>query len=161
MLVEDAVVRQVVLAVDAANLAARAHGARVREVAVEPRRPDERHDAVGLGRDLLDRGARGTDECRSQEEILGRVAGRRELGVHDEIGDCGSRLRERLEDEPAIAVEIADHGVELGESQPQRSFRLTVTNLSLTSRLAAMEITIERRFRGPSTSANGGYACGR
>ena len=24
-----------------------------------------------------------------------------------------------------------------------------------------MEITIERRFRGPLTSANGGYACGR
>ena len=24
-----------------------------------------------------------------------------------------------------------------------------------------MEVTIERRYRGPLTSANGGYACGR
>ena len=46
VLVEHAVVRQEVLAVHALNAPVGAHGTRVREIAVEPGRPDERHDAV-------------------------------------------------------------------------------------------------------------------
>ena len=46
VLVEDAVVRQVALAVDAAHLAVGEHEARVVEVGVEVRRADERGDAV-------------------------------------------------------------------------------------------------------------------
>ena len=95
VLVEDAVVREEVLAVDGLDAAVRADGARVREIAVEPGRPDERDDAVGRRCDLLDRLARRAHEPRPEEEILGRIAGRRELGEHDEVGSCGSRLVER------------------------------------------------------------------
>src|SRR4029079_10070596 len=49
--------------------------------------------------------------------------------------------------------------VHLCQCDPQ-GFRLTVTNPSLTS-LPRMEIVLPRRYRGPLTSANGGYACGR
>ena len=74
VLVEDAVVREEVLAVDGPDLSVGADGARVREIAVEPRRPDERDDALGRGRDLLERLACGADEAGPEEEILGRIA---------------------------------------------------------------------------------------
>ena len=74
MLVEDPVVRQELLAVDPAQRAAREHGARVREVALEERAAYERGDPLGRGGDLVERGARRLDEARAQEQILGRVA---------------------------------------------------------------------------------------
>ena len=62
VLVEDAVVRQVALAVDVPDLAVREHEARVVEVGVEVRRADERRDAVRPPGDLVDRAPRGADE---------------------------------------------------------------------------------------------------
>ena len=50
VLVEDAVVGEEVLAVDALQLAVGEHGARVREVAVEERAADERRDPLGRAR---------------------------------------------------------------------------------------------------------------
>ena len=64
VLVEDAVVRQEVLAVDAANLAAGEHEARVVEVGVEVGRADERHDALRRrGAISLDAAPGGPDEA--------------------------------------------------------------------------------------------------
>ncbi len=95
-----------------------------------------------------------------KKQVLGRIAGRRELGEHDQIGSDAACLGDVLEDLLPVAVEVAHNGVQLSQSESQ-GFRLTVTNLSLTGRNSAVEITFERRFRGPLTSANGGYACGR
>ena len=160
VLVEHAVVRQEVLAVHALNAPVGAHGTRVREIAVEPGRPDERHDAVRRRGDLLDRLPCGAHEPRAEEEILGRVARGRELRKHDEIGMRGACLGDPREDRRAIALEVADDAVDLRQSEPQ-GFSLTVTNLSLVSSLSPMEVTFPHRYRGPLTSANGGYACGR
>ena len=44
------------------------------EVAVEPGRADERHDAVRRRGDLLERLSCGAHEARAEEEVLGRVA---------------------------------------------------------------------------------------
>ena len=85
VLVEDAVVRQEVLAVDGLHTAVGADRARVREVAVEPGRPDERDDARRGARDLLQRLAGRVDEAGAEQEILGRIAGDRELREDDEI----------------------------------------------------------------------------
>jgi hypothetical protein len=159
VLVEDAVVRQVVLPVHGAHAPAGADGARVGEVEVEPGRADERDDPVRRRRDLLERLAGGPYERRAQEQVLGRVARGRELGEEDEVGARGTRLGDAVEDLRAVAVEVPDDDVDLGEGDPQ-GFRLSVTN-SDSTRLAVVEIVFERRYRGPLTSANGGYACGR
>ena len=136
VLVEDAVVRQEVLAVDGPHLAVGAHGARVREVAVEPGRADERDDVRRRARRSLGRGARGR----------GRRPGRsrRSSGGYPVTASSGkttrsapaprasaseSRIRSRLPSRsPTTAFSCASASL-------TASFRLTVTNLSLTSRL--------------------------
>jgi hypothetical protein len=109
------------------HAAVRAHDARVRKVAVEPRRADERDDPFGRTRDLLDRLVRRPYEARAKQKILGRVTGDRELGVDDEVGACGPRVLQRREDLRAVPAEVADDGVQLCQRQSQ-GFRLTVTN---------------------------------
>src|SRR5262249_43235544 len=94
-----------------------------------------------------------------EQEVLGRISGDRELGEDDEIGARRPRRGEFAEDLRLVALEVADDAVQLCERDPQ-GFRLTVTNPSLTS-LPPVEIVLPRLYRGPLTSANGGYACGR
>ena len=127
VLVEHAVVREEVLAVDALHAAVRADGARIREVEVEPGRADERDDAVRRGRDLLDRRSRCADESRAQQEILGRIAGCGELGKDDEVRTRGSGALEILQDPRPVSVEVSDDDIDLRQRDSQ-GFRLTVTN---------------------------------
>ena len=128
LLVEHAVVRQELLAVDRRDRAVGAHDARVREGLVQPRRADEGDDSLGLARDLLDGLPRGLDERRPQEQVLGRVAGRGKLGDDDEIRLGGLRLGDGSEDRLPVAVEVSDDRIQLCERDSQ-GFRLTVTNL--------------------------------
>jgi len=125
VLVEDAVVRQEALAVDRLDLAVGAHGARVVKVGLEVGEADERDDALRLRRDLLQRARGGADEAGSQQEVLGRITGHRELGEEREVRALVARLLEAREDQVAVAVEVAHDGIDLSESQPHR-FRLTV-----------------------------------
>ena len=158
VLVEDAIVRQELLAVHGADLAFRAHRARVREVAVEPGRPDEGDASVRGAGDLLERVARGPHEPGPEKEVLGRVAGDRELREDDEIGAFAPCVGEEREDLLAVAGEVADDRVQLRERDPQ-GLPFTVTN-RVYKAVRPMEVTFERRYRGPLTSANGGFACG-
>ena len=125
ILVEHAVVRQEALAVDGLHLAVRADGARVEEILVEVGEADDGDDVLRLGGDRAQRAGRGADEAGSQQQILGRVAGHRELGKERELGARVARLLEPREDEPPVAVEVADDGVDLGEREPH-GLRLTV-----------------------------------
>jgi hypothetical protein len=70
---------------------------------------------------------RGTHESRAEEEILGRVSGRRELREDDEVCASRARVAQRCEDRLAVSFEIPDDDVQLRERDPQ-GFRLTVTN---------------------------------
>ena len=117
VLVEDAVVGQELLAVDRLHLAVDADGAGVEEVAVEMRRADERCDARRGRRDLVERPRGGLEEPRSKEQVLGRVAGDGQLGEEDEVGATRPGLLEPAEDAAAVAVEVADNGVDLGEGE--------------------------------------------
>ena len=117
VLVEDAVVRQVALAVDAADLAVGEDVAGVVEVGVEVRRADERGDAARARGERGDRPARGADERGPQQQILGRVAGDGELREEDEVGAGGARLGEGAAIRSRVAVDVADDGVHLGERE--------------------------------------------
>ena len=148
------------LAIDASQLAVREHRARVCEVALEERAADERGDPLGRGSDLVERGPGGLEEARPQEQVLGRVARDGELGEDDEVGAGGAGLADRVDDERAVTREVADDGIELGEREPHAwlptMFSTARHKLHSTAMLAPL--TIARRFRGPRTSANGGYA---
>ena len=143
LLVEDAVVGEKALAVERLQLAVRAHGARVEEVAVEPRRPDERGQALRLRRNRAQRLLRRADERRSQEQVLGRVAGDGELGQEHDVGALVARLGKSGENALAVAVQVADDRVDLGEGKPHRD---DSTGLRLSGENT---LTIERRYRGP------------
>ena len=120
VLVEDAVVRQVPLAVDALHLAVREHEARVVEVGVEVRRADERGDPAGRLRDPVDRPPRRADEPGAQQEILRRIAGDDELGEEHDVGVRVARLLEPLDDPRGVAVEVADDAIDLCECESHR-----------------------------------------
>ena len=120
VLVEDAVVREVALAVDAAHLAVCEDEARVEEVGVEIRRADERGHAVGRLRDLLDRVPRGTHETGAEEQVLGRVTGDAELREEHEIGVRVTGSAEPLDDAVCVAVDVADDAIDLSEGQSHR-----------------------------------------
>ncbi len=142
VLVEDAVVRQEALAVDAADLAARQDVAGVREIGVEVGGADERHDPLRLGGDRLDRPAGGADEPRAQQQVLRRVAGDRELREEDEVGAGIPRRGEPVEDPGPIAVEIADDAVDLGERESHfEVFSSRSKTLARSSRRQAPYVT--------------------
>ena len=68
-----------------------------------------------------ERGLGGAHERRSQQQILGRIARDRELGEEDELGACRARVCESGENTLAVAVQVADDGVDLGEREPHRA----------------------------------------
>ena len=66
------------------------------------------------------------DERGAQQEVLGRIAGDRQLGEHDEIGAGGLGGLVRLEDAVDVAVEVTDDDVDLGggDAQPRHHPRI-------------------------------------
>ncbi len=85
-------------------------------------RTDERRDSSRGGDDLLERPGRGFQEAGTQEQVLGRIAGDGELGKEHEVGCLGPRLLELREDPLAVAVEVADDGVDLGQREPHGTY---------------------------------------
>ena len=53
-----------------------------------------------------------------QQQVLGRIAGDRELREDDEVGGVRLGLGEALEDQLPVPVEIADDRVDLGQCEP-------------------------------------------
>ncbi len=63
---------------------------------------------------LAQRAARGVDEGRTQDEILGRIADEDQLREDHEVGALGSGVVPRRPDQAEIAGHIADRGIHLG-----------------------------------------------
>ncbi len=99
-------------------------------MAVEKWHADERDDAARLGRDALERVARGAHEAGPQQQVLRRVTRDRELGEDDEVGSGRPRLLDPGEDQFAVPVEVSDGGIDLREGESHSSFSLTVENLA-------------------------------
>ena len=68
------------------------------------------------------------------------------------------RLLETRENALAVALQVADDGVDLGQCKPHPRRIVPVCDSQAKT---SVELTIERRYRGPMTSANGGYTSGR
>ena len=146
MLVEDAVVRQEVLAVDALDGSVCTDEGGVCQIAVEGGGADERHRAGTRPRDLLDRVARCADEPGPEQQVLRRVPRDGELRENDEVGPGARCLVDRFDDAADVAVEVADDDVQLGERDSHRpilaarrerspfgGFRLSITNVTLAA----------------------------
>ncbi len=136
VLVEDAVVRQVALAVDAAHLAVREHVTGVVEVGVEVGRADEHGDAVRRLRDLVDGPSRGAHETGAKQQVLRRVAGDYELGKEDEVGVRVAGLGQPVDDAGRVGVDVADDAIDLGECESHRVFASRSKTLPRRSRRA-------------------------
>jgi hypothetical protein len=116
--------------------------------------PHERDDSARRPRHLVERALGGANEAGPEEQVLGGIPRDRELGEEEQVDAEPLRFFDASDDPVAVAVEIADDGVDLGESETQFS------PFSRKPSLPAMEIVIDSRFNGPPDSGNGGYTCG-
>jgi hypothetical protein len=73
-----------------------------------------------LSRQLAQRHVGGVEEARLQQEVLGRVAGQRELGEDDERGPLVTRAGDLVRDLPRVAADVPDRRIDLRESYPQQ-----------------------------------------
>ena len=120
LLVEDAVVGQVHLAVDRVHAAAGEHRARVVDVVGELGKADQGHDPVGPGGDPVQRCACIGEEVLLEQEVLRRIPGDRELGKQDQLGARLAGLLQAGDDLPFVARDVADGHVELAERDLKR-----------------------------------------
>ena len=99
-------------------------------IAFTPGRADQdRGPLQSVARQLLDGAAAGGDEGRSEDKVLRRIPGDRELRKADEVCAFRARVLQPGEELGAISVEVADDAIDLQERESQ-SFSLTVVNLS-------------------------------
>src|SRR5262249_22691415 len=91
-------------------------------------------------------------------QVLGRVAGDRELGEEDKVGACFPGLREQLEDSVAVAVEIADDAVHLCECESHSSsggvFSSRSKTLPRSLRQRKNAAVPSRKIAAPSATRN-------
>ena len=123
LLVEDAVVGQVQLAVDRLHGAAGDHRERVVDVVLALGEADERDDPLGRRRDAVQRRARVAQEVLLEQQVLWRVAGQRKLGEEHELGAGLAGAVGQLDDRALVAGDVAHDCVHLREGDPQGSAR--------------------------------------
>ena len=79
---------------------------------------DDRRAVAGAGGELAERGGVVGDETGLEHEVLGRVAGDRQLGEGDEVAPGCLRPLVGVGEQGEVAVEVADGRVELGQRDP-------------------------------------------
>jgi hypothetical protein len=116
LLVEDPVVRETLLVIDRRDSAPVAdRGGIEQAVVICIHETDDGDEISRDGGDLVERGEVRPHERPLQDEVLGRVAGHRELGEGDDLGPCSSSLFDGRDDARAVAVDVADGEVQLRE----------------------------------------------
>jgi hypothetical protein len=70
-------------------------------------------------RDLGERPFGGAHEPGAEQQVLGRIAGDGEFREEDEIAALRARVLEPSDDQVAVAVQVADDGVDLCERESQ------------------------------------------
>ena len=118
LLVEHAEVRELDLVVALLHAAVPDQRGGVVQTLFRPVHEPHHHRARRSGgRDgqRVERGEVVLDEARTKDQVLGRIAGDRELGEADEVGALLGRARGPLGHARDVAVEIADGRVQLAE----------------------------------------------
>ena len=117
-LVEDAVIGQLDLVAQGLDLAAvEQRDGVVALVLVRPGRADDDARAAigGVGGQRLDRPAAGVLEGRLEHQVLRRIAGDEQFRQDHEVGAEAGGLGARFAGLLQVAVDVADHGIELGD----------------------------------------------
>ena len=114
LLVEHGIVRQQVFPVHPEDAAVRGDRRGVVQVAVGFGKADDRGHPSGARRELLERLLGLGHEGRPEEEILGRVAGDRQLGKGNEVAIEGVGTLVGIQQARRVALEVPDDEVELG-----------------------------------------------
>ena len=122
LLVEDAVVGQLALVVARHDAPVGEHQRRVAHaVAVQPRTPHDQRQLHLCGQQL-GLGLAGAQEGRAQQQILGRVAGDRELGGEHQLGTRARGIGTGVGDALPVLGERSDREVELGQREAEHRF---------------------------------------
>jgi hypothetical protein len=100
-----------------------AHRSGVVQVAAGVDEADDRRAPPGAPGQLLEGGAVVGDEPRLEQEVLGRVAGDRQLGEHGQVRPRPLRLVEGGQHGLDVAVEVAHHQVELAGGDTETAHR--------------------------------------
>ena len=112
-LVEDAVVGQADLAVDRLHAAVGEDGGGVVDVVGPLGEADDGDDVARLARDVVERPARVAQEVLLEQQILGRVAGDRQLGEQAQLRAGVAGGAQAVLDLGRVAGEVADARVQL------------------------------------------------
>ncbi len=118
LLVEDAVVGEEALAVDAPHRPLAAHRGRVEQVAARVHEADDGRAPPRAGGQLLQGGLVVGDEAGLEEQVLGRVAGDGQLREHGQVTALGLGRVEGGEDPAQVPVEVAHDQVQLAGGDP-------------------------------------------
>ena len=102
LLVEDAVVRQELLVVDAGALAVVDHRGGVVDVVARVDEADDRRDARARRAATSSSARRLSSMNAGEQEVLGRVAGERQLRKGDELGAQVARALDRVDDRATL-----------------------------------------------------------
>ena len=117
LLVEDAIVGQVDLAVDRMHRSAGQQGRRVEDILRPLGEADDGDDSIGLAGQLVKRGTGVGQEMLLEQKILGRVSRQRELRKQDQVRFRLAGIAHAVGDAPGIARDVAHGGVHLAESE--------------------------------------------
>ena len=121
-LVEHLVVGQLALVVRAGDPTPGADRGPVAQLTVDPvDEADHGRRAPGGSRHPLERLEVVVHEAGLQQQVLGRVAGDRQLGEGHEVAVRGLGLLDGTDQALDVAVEVADHQVELGQGHSHTS----------------------------------------
>ena len=121
VLVEDAVVRQVLLVVHARHGPVVADGGGVHDVVLPVDEADHDDEAGRRPGHAVEGTQVRLDERGPEQEILGRVARQAQLGEGDQIDPEGARPLDLVEHPASITLDVADADVELGQADPELS----------------------------------------
>ena len=121
LLVEDGVVGQFLLVVDATNFAAGADGRRVVQVELLVHEPNHGHASRRRGRHLVQGGQVVGDKTGFEQEVLGGVTRDRQFGEDRHVGAGVLGRRQRRDHPFGVAGEIAHDGIDLAQRHAEAS----------------------------------------
>ena len=125
-LVEDAVVGQQMLAVDAGPAAVVQHRGRVEQLRLALHSAHDQRHAGRVGDEVAGALHGPLDERGAEQQVLGRVARDRQLGEGQHLHAQRAGAPDGGDDPLEVAVEVADRRVQLGQAESQGAHRAAI-----------------------------------